>query len=147
MRHGFVPFVFALCLAGCSESGDEIFYEDLQSGTYVVASDDLPDGAVGVEIEIDLDAGTFSVSDDEGNGFGGDLTTLPEADWTTCCYLNGTGHTKFETVELDAINFVNSGLDIAVPRITADGPKLFDAENGSDPEDGGNEEVYSLTLQ
>lgn len=115
--------------AACTgDGGDEITYEDLTSGTFVSIDD--PD----VVLVVDVDASTFALSVEGGDSVEGTFTALDEEEWTQCCYLNGTGHTKLETVALSPAAIELGPITLEAARLSADGPLLFDASDADDLE-------------
>jgi len=125
------PLLALLVLAACGDKpsedsggGDTISYESLESGSYTVTA---PDGLV--TLTLDTSASTYALSLDGGEPSTGTLTVLATEDWTICCYLNGSGHSKFETVSLSE-PITMGGLDLQAPHISADGPTLFDGDDG-----------------
>ncbi|MFT4980092.1 MAG: hypothetical protein ACI8S6_006004 [Myxococcota bacterium] len=125
MRLSFL--LLALLTTACTDDpwdsggGDTISFSNLESGSYTLAA---PDGGL-LTLVLDTEASTYTLALDSDEPSEGTLTVLATEDWTTCCYLNGSGHDKFETVALSE-PVTLGGLDLQEPYISADGPVLFD---------------------
>ncbi len=74
-RHA-VTLALPLLAAACNKGGDEITYEDLESGTFVSVDD------ADVVLVIDVEASTFALSAVGGETIDGTFTALDEDDWT-----------------------------------------------------------------
>lgn len=65
-----------------------------------------------VSLTVDAENLTFVLAQDGGDTVEGTLTRLPRDAWWECCYVNGPGHTKFETFAMEPATFVVRPLDV-----------------------------------
>ncbi len=94
-----------LALTACP--GNQVSTELLESGSYTSVDDST------VTLTVDVDALTFTVAQEGGESASGTLTLADEDDWAECCYLNGSGHTQFETYRMDPASFTVGAVEVS----------------------------------
>ena len=72
-----------------------------------------------VTLTVDVDALSFTLEEDGGDAVTGMLLLTDEDEWAECCYLNGAGHTQFETYLTDPASFTVGPVDITDGALTA----------------------------
>ena len=127
MRRSALLFVLPV-LAGCP--GDQVTTSTLASGPYT-----LDDDTTTVTLTVDVDALTFTLAEDGGDSVSGTLTALDEADWAECCYLNGSGHSEFETFRTDPAALAIGPVNVTDGAITA-APSIIEYASTADANDG-----------
>ncbi|MFT4624899.1 MAG: hypothetical protein ACI8PZ_003565 [Myxococcota bacterium] len=114
LRLSALLWLIALTACNGENGADGVGTVVLESGTYT-----LVDDGASVTLTVDVDALTFSLDEDGGDSTSGTLTLADEADWAECCYLNGTGHTEFETFRMDPASFVVGPVDVTDAALNA----------------------------
>lgn len=112
MRYA-APIVLIAALTACNP-GDEVSTTLLAGGTFV-----LQDADPAVTLFVDVSALTFTLEEDGGDSVAGTLERVDEAEWAECCYLNGSGHSEFETFRLEPATFTVGPVDLADAALTA----------------------------
>ncbi len=95
----------------------------------------LDDDTADVTLTVDVTAGTFTLAEDGGDTVSGTITLTDEEDWVECCYLNGAGHTEFETFDMDPATFVVGPVDVTDAILTAL-PSIVENVAEADPHGG-----------
>lgn len=115
-------FSIVLILLGAGCPGNQVSTTLITSGRFVLDDD------ASVVLEVDAEARTFTLSEAGGESVSGTLSALDEEAWLWCCYLNGSGHSEFETVAL-SVGAVSVGpVELSDAHLAASGPLLFEGE-------------------
>lgn len=98
---------FFLLATACPALNTEVDTRHLESGTYT-----LVDDTADVTLTVDVSALTFTLAEEGGETVEGTLALASESDWAECCYVNGSGHSVFETFHMAPATFTVGPMDI-----------------------------------